>query len=117
MDLGEDERFSRAIALFNDREYEEAADLFEDLFFEAVLGEVELARALLQLSTGALHVERGQRRVAIERIDEGIVALRQVADARGIDVEALLAGIVAFVAWIEDGSASPPVPWPKIVRG
>jgi pyridoxine/pyridoxamine 5'-phosphate oxidase len=116
IDIGDDERFSRAIALFNEREYAEAADLFEELFFEAVLGEVELARALLQIATGAHHVERGQRRVAIERIDEGLIALRAVSDSRGIDLAKLSEAVAEFVAWIEDQRSVPPAPWPSIVR-
>lgn len=115
-DIGDDERFSRAIELFNEREYADAADLFEELFFEAVLGEVELARALLQIATGAHHVERGQRRVAIERIDEGVIALRAVGDSRGIDVEKLGEEVAAFVSWIKDPRSVAPVPWPSIVR-
>lgn len=116
VDIGDDERFSRAIALFNEREYAEAADLFEELFFEAVLGEVELARALLQIATGAHHIERGQRRVAIERIDQGLIALRLVGDSRGIDVSRLNGEVAEFVAWINDTRSVPPVPWPSIVR-
>jgi len=116
-DIGDDERFSRAIVLFNAREYEEAADLFEELFFEAVLGEVELARALLQIATGAHHVERGQRRVAIERIDEGLIALRAVSDSRGIDVPRLEESVARFVEWIGDARSVSPAPWPSIVRG
>lgn len=116
IDIGDDERFARAIALFNEREYADAADLFEELFFEAVLGEVELARALLQIATGAHHVERGQRRVAIERIDEGLIALRAVTDPRGIDLQRLSEEVAAFVAWIDDPRSVPPAPWPSIVR-
>jgi len=115
-DIGDDERFARAIALFNEREYADAADLFEELFFEAVFGEVELARALLQIATGAHHVERGQRRVAIERIDEGLIALRAVRDSRGIDVPRLEDEVAAFVAWINDPRSVSPTPWPSIVR-
>ena len=116
MDIGDDERFSHAIALFNEREHAEAAEGFEDLLFEAVYGEVDLARALLQLATGAHHVERGQRRVAVERIDEGLVALRRVTDARGIDVGALRESIDRFVASLagRDGGEKPA--WPRIER-
>lgn len=114
-DIGDDERFSRAIALFNAREYEEAAELFEDLLFEAVYGEVDLARALLQFATGAHHVERGHRRVAVERIEEGIVALRRVGDARGIDVVRLVESIERFVASIADAHTVSPA-WPAIER-
>ncbi|MGK2855597.1 MAG: DUF309 domain-containing protein [Thermoanaerobaculia bacterium] len=117
MDIGDDERFARGIALFNEREFEDAAELFEDLFFEAVYGEKELARALLQFATGAHHVERGQRTVAVERIGEGFVALDAVDDARGIDVAELRASVMGFVRWIEEPGSVPPVPWPKIRKG
>ena len=116
MDIGDDDRFARGIARFNEREFEEASELFEELLLEAVYGETELARALLQFAAGAHHIERGQRRVAIERIDEGLVALAKVEDARGVEVEMLRESVVEFVRWIETPRSTSPVPWPKIGR-
>ena len=116
VDIGDDGRFARGIAIFNEREFEEAAELFEELFLEAVCGETELARALLQFAAGAHHIERGQRRVAIERIDEGLIALAKVGDARGVDVETLRGSVADFVRWIETPGSTSPVPWPTIRR-
>jgi hypothetical protein len=116
VDIGEDERFGRAIELFNEREFEASAELFEELFAEAVLGETELARALMQLATGAHHVERGQRVAALERIAEGLVALANVDDARGIDRAARVDRAGRFIAWIRDDRSRPPMPWPKLRR-
>ncbi|MCM2317229.1 MAG: DUF309 domain-containing protein [Thermoanaerobaculia bacterium] len=116
MDIGDDDRFELGIALFNEREFEEAAELFEELLLEAVYGETELARALLQLAAGAHHIERGQRRVAIERIGVGLIALAKVEESRGVDVEALRTSVAEFVRWIETPGSASPTPWPTIRR-
>lgn len=64
----------------------EASDLFEELFFEAVRDELPLVRALLQVSTGMHHISRGSRRAARERLEEGLRALDEVVNARGVDL-------------------------------
>lgn len=76
----------------------EAADLFEELYFEAVRDEVPLVRVLLQISTGLHHVGRGQRRAAVERLEEGIRSMADVTDARGVDLEALRTMALAAIA-------------------
>src|SRR5436305_1672263 len=58
--MTEDPRFRAAIEQLNAGDYAEAADAFEELFFEAVRDEVEPVRALMQVATGMHHIERGQ---------------------------------------------------------
>jgi predicted metal-dependent hydrolase len=89
--LAQDPRFAAALRLFETGEWLEAADLFEELYFEAVRDEVPLVRVLLQWSTGYHHVSRGQRRAAAERLEEGLRAVGEVTDARGVDLERLSA--------------------------
>src|SRR4029078_11830101 len=86
--MKDDPRFHAAIALLNAGDYAEAADAFEELFFESVRGEVELVRALMQVATGMLHIERGQARAAIERLEEGIGAGDRVPRGHGIERDA-----------------------------
>ena len=87
--LENDPRFHTALRHFADGDWLEASDLFEELFFEAVRDEVPLVRALLQVSTGMHHLSRGQRRAAVERLEEGVRALGEVTNARGVDVEGI----------------------------
>ena len=87
--LEHDPRFAEALAHFAQGDWLEAGDLFEELFFEAVRDEVPLVRALLQISTGMHHIGRGQRRAAVERLEEGLRAIETVTDARGVDLAAL----------------------------
>jgi predicted metal-dependent hydrolase len=87
--LEEDPRFAAALAHFASGDWLEASDLFEELFFEAVRDEVPLVRALLQISTGMHHIGRGQRRAAVERLEEGLRAIATVTNARGVDLAAL----------------------------
>lgn len=84
--LEEDPRFAEARAHFSGGDWLEASDLFEELFFEAVRDEVPLVRVLLQVSTGMHHISRGQRRAAAERLEEGIRALAEVTNSRGVDL-------------------------------
>jgi predicted metal-dependent hydrolase len=89
--LEDDPRFAEALRHFANGDWLEASDLFEELFFEAVRDEVPLVRALLQISTGMHHLARGQKRAARERLEEGVRALDEVTNARGVDVGALRA--------------------------
>lgn len=84
--LEEDPRFAEALAHFDAGDWLEASDLFEELWFEAVRDEVPLVRVLLQISTGMHHLSRGQRRAARERLEEGLRALAEVTNARGVDL-------------------------------
>ena len=84
--LEDDPRVAAARAHFADGDWLEASDLFEELFFEAVRDEVPLVRVLLQISTGMHHISRGQRRAAAERLEEGLRALAEVTNARGVDL-------------------------------
>lgn len=89
--LEDDPRFAEALAHFARGDWLEASDLFEELFFEAVRDEVPLVRTLLQISTGMHHLSRGQRRAAVERLEEGLRALDTVTNRRGVDLEAVRA--------------------------
>ena len=85
--LEHDPRFAEALRHFDTGDWLEASDLFEELFFEAVRDEVPLVRVLLQISTGMHHLARGQRNAARERIEEGLRAIADVSDSRGVDLE------------------------------
>jgi predicted metal-dependent hydrolase len=87
--LEDDPRFHEALRHFHACDWLEASDLFEELFFEAVRDEVPLVRVLLQISTGMHHIARGQRRAARERLEEGVRAMDEVTNARGVDLHAL----------------------------
>lgn len=87
--LEDDPRFHTALRHVAEGDWLEASDLFEELFFEAVRDEVPLVRALLQVSTGMHHLSRGQRRAAVERLEEGLRVIDTVTNARGVDLEAL----------------------------
>jgi hypothetical protein len=85
--LEDDPRFAAALAHFSEGDWLEASDLFEELFFEAVRDEVPLVRVMLQISTGMHHISRGQRRAAKERLEEGLRAIAEVTNARGVDLQ------------------------------
>lgn len=91
--LEHDPRFAQALAFMASKDWLEASDLFEELFFEAVGDEVPIVRVLLQISTGMHHISRGQKRAAAERLSVGLEAMREVRNARGVDLAALAAQV------------------------
>lgn len=112
MSIISDHRFIRGVQLFNTGEYLEASDCFEDLFFEAVRDEPDFIRVFLQFSVGIHHVERGQGRPAIERINEGILLIESITNDRGIDLEMLGVQMESTIAQIE--ARVPGILWPRI---
>src|SRR6476469_6527504 len=100
--MTEDPRFRSGSEQLNAGDYAEAADGFEELFFEAVRDEVEPVRALMQVATGMHHIERGQARAAIERLEEGIAAIDRITNDQGIDVIALRAAVARSVAQLRE---------------
>ncbi|MEA2165316.1 MAG: hypothetical protein QOK37_3443 [Thermoanaerobaculia bacterium] len=93
MELIDDPRFQRGVALFNEGEYLEASDIFEELFFEGVRDEPDFIRIFLQFSVGIHHAECGQWRPAVERIEEGLLLVACNENDRGIDLGALALGM------------------------
>lgn len=113
MQLENDPRFIQAIAQFNAGEFYEAADAFEELFFEAVRDEVELVRVFLQVSVGAYHADTGQRRPAVERLEEAVLAIDRVAGDHGLDLVRLRQDITILIGQIRAGT---PKSWPRVTR-
>ncbi|MBV8545810.1 MAG: DUF309 domain-containing protein [Acidobacteria bacterium] len=95
MELKDDPRFLRGIALFNDGDYLEASDFFEELFFEGVRDEPDFIRIFLQFSVGIFHAQTGQWRPAVERIEEGLRLVASIRDDRGFDLVSLAASMKA----------------------
>jgi len=95
VELKDDPRFLRGIALFNDGDYLEASDCFEELFFEGVRDEPDFIRIFLQFSVGIFHAQMGQWRPAVERIEEGLRLVPSIGDDRGFDLVSLAASMKA----------------------
>jgi hypothetical protein len=113
-----DPRFLRAVELFNKREYLESSDLFEELFFEAIRDEVDFIRIFLQISTGLHHIERGQRKAAIERLRVGTETIVKVSSHRGFDLGLLGAEVEVIMETLRAhlDRPLPAVSWPIIRR-
>lgn len=101
--LADDPRLDLAVELFNLREYEEAADLAEELYFEASSDERSLTRVLLQLFVGMVHVQHRQVKPAVERLRVGIEETSLVRDWMGIDGAALRSSMMEVVRQLERG--------------
>jgi predicted metal-dependent hydrolase len=111
VELTEDPRFVRGIALFNDGDYLEASDCFEELFFEGVRDEPDFIRIFLQFSVGIFHAQTGQWRPAVERIEEGLRLAAANENDRGFDLAALADEMkTGVIALRENRIAS----WPRI---
>lgn len=114
--IEDDPRLSNGIRCFNEGEFFEAGEEFEGLFFEAIRDEVDFVRVLLQVSVGIHHVERGQLRAAVERLEEAIRIIRRVADSRGWDFDSLATEIRRLIPEIERRAEGDrrPIAWPTI---
>jgi hypothetical protein len=113
VELTDDPRFVRGIALFNDGDYLEASDLFEELFFEGVRDEPDFIRIFLQFSVGIFHAQTGQWRPAVERIEEGLRLVAANENDRGFDLASLSASMEAGAKALREKSK--PL-WPVIAR-
>jgi predicted metal-dependent hydrolase len=111
VELTDDLRFVRGIALFNDGDYLEASDCFEELFFEGVRDEPDFIRIFLQFSVGIFHAQTGQWRPAVERIEEGLRLMAANQDDRGFDLVALAAGMKTGVIAVREKQITL---WPRI---
>jgi len=111
VELTDDPRFLRGIALFNDGDYLEASDLFEELFFEGIRDEPDFIRIFLQFSVGIFHAQTGQWRPAVERIEEGLRLVAANVNDRGFDFVALSSSMAAGAAALRE--KRDPV-WPQI---
>lgn len=112
-DIGDDPRFHAGIAALNAHDYFDASEIFEDLFFEAVRGEVAFARLFLQVAVGAHHLERGQRGAAADRLVEALKAMNDVEDDRGWDLGRLRDDLRALIAAVRVGER---FAWPEVFR-
>ena len=113
MELIDDPRFLRGIALFNDGDYLEASDCFEELFFEGIRDEPDFIRIFLQFSVGIFHAQTGQWRPAVERIEEGLRLVSANENDRGFDLASLSSSMRAGEkAMREKGKPA----WPQIFR-
>ena len=107
----DDPRFTQGVALFNERDFLEASDCFEELFFESVRDEIDFVRVFLQFSVGAHHAQVGQWRPAVERIEEGVRVARSVRNDRGFDLARLTASMIAAMGAIRNKQK---ISWPKV---
>jgi predicted metal-dependent hydrolase len=111
VELIDDPRFLRGIALFNDGDYLEASDCFEELFFEGIRDEPDFIRIFLQFSVGIFHAQTGQWRPAVERIEEGLRLAAANENDRGVDLVALSAAMKVGAMALREKRI---VLWPRI---
>jgi hypothetical protein len=66
---------------------------------------------MLQVAVGAYHADTGQRRPAIERLEEAILAIDRVTDDRGYDLVRLREDIRVLMRQIRERA---PLTWPVV---
>ena len=88
--LIEDQRFKRAVELFNSCEWYLAHDAFEELWHESDLSYRITLQGFLQVAVAQLHLERGNNKGATILFGEALGRLRTAGiDDLGIDIENL----------------------------
>ncbi|MEO6260847.1 MAG: hypothetical protein ABIP63_10870 [Thermoanaerobaculia bacterium] len=111
--IEDDPRFAVAIAHFQAGDFDDAGDGFEELFFEAVRDELEFVRLFLQVSVGVFHAQCGQKRPAVERLEEGLRAMAGITSDRGFDLQSLGQQVVQLIDQIKAGQ---PQLRPRLMR-
>ncbi len=88
--LQNDERFKRAVKLFNSKEWYNAHDLLEELWHESIGPDRRALQGILQIAVAQLHLERNNYQGATILYGEGLGKLRQPGTTDlGIDMVAL----------------------------
>lgn len=101
-DLSVDERFERAIELFNEGYYFEFHDVLEDLWREDESEERNFYQGLLQAGVSLHKTRLGQMEGARKLLDKGRARLAGYRPRhRGVEVDQLIRDIEAFVAEAE----------------
>lgn len=114
LDAWDDPRFLKGIEYLQEGEPGEAADCFEELFFEAVRDEVPFVRFFLQVSTGLHHIERGQNIAAAERLEEGLRVLPEIHDDRGWNLHQIARDLEPVIAAVRRRATGVREPIPEV---
>lgn len=105
LDLAEAHRlFAEGVALFNGVRYWHAHEAWETLWRAAPDEERDFYQGLVQLAAGLLHLQRRNRRGAINKLSEGLARLRPYAPKhRGIVVNELIGSASVILADLRSG--------------
>ena len=89
-ELLDDNRFNKAIVLFNSADWYPAHDLFEELWHEAYGPERNTLQGILQIAVAQLHLERGNINGATILYGEALGRLTNLGTPDlGVDIETL----------------------------
>lgn len=116
IDIADDPRFLTALHHFDEEDFFEATELWEELFFETVRDEVEFVRLFLQIGAGIHHVDRGQLKAAIERLEVALQVVEKVTNPRGFDLARIASETRRIIDAIQQRRAgnTARIPWPKL---
>ena len=99
-----DRLFARGVALFNGVRYWHAHESWETLWRAAQDDERDFYQGLILVAAGLLHLQRRNRRGALNKLSEGVAKLEPYEPAhRGIFVNELLGRGRQLVAELSDG--------------
>lgn len=99
-----DRLFWQGVALFNGARYWHAHEAWETLWRAAPDEERDFYQGLIQLAAGLLHLQRRNRRGAVNKLTEGLSRLRPYAPKhRGIVVNELIGSASVILAELRSG--------------
>ncbi len=86
----DDERFQKALTLFNSGDWYSAHDVFEELWFETYGLERNVIQGILQIAVAQIHLESGNKNGATILFGEALGRLKQIGvSSLEIDLEML----------------------------
>ncbi len=85
-----DQRFEKAIGLFNTGQWYSAHDAFEELWHESDYPERSTLQGLLQIAVAQFHLQQGNKNGATILYGEGLGRLKKIGSPDlGLDIEKL----------------------------
>ena len=113
--LLDDDRYRKAINLFNAREWYAAHDAFEELWHESIGEERAVFQGIIQIAVAEHHLRNGNRRGSLLLMAEGLNHL-QAAPPQGLgfDLPSLQAIVSQRLAGLQTGQTLDDIPLPVL---
>jgi predicted metal-dependent hydrolase len=112
-----EERWQRAIALFNEKQWYEAHDAFEDIWHEAICETRPLLQGIIQIAVAEHHLCNGNLRGSILLMAEGLKCLGNPSSSDlGLDLESFCKVVELRLATLQLGQEMADLPQPFLAR-
>lgn len=112
-----DNRYLKAVHLFNDADWYAAHDAFEELWHEAAEEDRSLLQGIIQIAVAEHHLRHGNQRGSLLLMAEGLNHIQSsCAPDPGLDLEGLMTIVRRRLAGLQAGDPLAEMPLPVLER-